>query len=136
MLGKSKYVTKKVILLVEDLPFDTEFTLRALEKFEGKFDILVAQDGWDALVLMKHQKFDLILLDLKMPRMDGFETLVWMKTYQLQKNVPLLILSNSDIDSDCDKGRELGAAGYIHKSNDLNQFKMALQSVIELHSYI
>jgi CheY-like chemotaxis protein len=136
MAGRIKPVTKKVILLVEDPPLDTEFTLRALEKFHGKFDILVAQDGWDALILMKHQEFDLILLELKMPTMTGFETMVSMKTYQLQGDIPLLILSNSDIATDRERGRELGAAGYIHKSSDFTQFKNALQSVIEQHSYL
>lgn len=86
-MTKTDNAAKKVILVVEDLPFDAEFTLQALEKFEGRFDVDVARDGWDALVLMKQRHFDLILMDLKMPRMDGFETMILMRGYQLQSTL-------------------------------------------------
>ena len=77
-------VAKKVILVVDDLAFDAEFTLQALGKYAGRFEVDVACDGWDALVLMKDRHFDLIRMDLKMPRMDGFETMILMRGYQLQ----------------------------------------------------
>ena len=99
-MTKTDNAAKKVILVVEDLPFDAEFTLQALEKFQGSVDADVARDGWDALVLMKQRHFALILMDLKMPRMDGFETMILMRGYQLQYDVPLIILSNSDLDAD------------------------------------
>ena len=124
---------KKVVLLVEDLPFDSELTLRALEKYKGKFDILVAKDGWDGLVLMKSQRFDIILLDLKMPRMDGFETMILMYAYQLQTDVPVVVLSNSDLDSDRSRAQTLGAVDYVHKSIDLPRYMTALQETIERH---
>lgn len=124
------------MLLAEDLPFDTELTLRVLEKFEGRFDILIARDGADALLIMKHRKFDLILLDLKMPRMDGFETLMLMNAYQLQKGVPVIILSISDTDADRARARKLGAVGYIQKSTDLRRFEASLQMMIESYDYL
>ncbi len=126
-------VAKKVILVVDDLAFDAEFTLQALGKYHGRFEVDVARDGWDALVLMKDRHFDLILMDLKMPRMDGFETMILMRGYQLQHDVPLIILTNSDLDADRDRARQLGAADYVHKSADLAQYKAVLQATVEKH---
>jgi CheY-like chemotaxis protein len=126
-------VAKKVILVVDDLAFDAEFTLQALGKYDGRFEVDVARDGWDALVLMKDRHFDLILMDLKMPRMDGFETMILMRGYQLQHDVPLIILTNSDLDADRDRARQLGAADYVHKSADLAQYKAVLQATVEKH---
>ena len=126
-------VAKKVILVVDDLAFDAQFTLQALGKYDGRFEVDVARDGWDALVLMKDRHFDLILLDLKMPRMDGFETMILMRGYQLQHDVPLIILTNSDLDADRDRARQLGAADYVHKSADLAQYKAVLQATVEKH---
>jgi len=126
-------VAKKVILVVDDLAFDAEFTLQALGKYDGRFKVDVARDGWDALVLMKDRHFDLILMDLKMPRMDGFETMILMRGYQLQHDVPLIILTNSDLDADRDRARQLGAADYVQKSADLAQYKAVLQATVEKH---
>ena len=117
-MTKTDNAAKKVILVVEDLQFDAEFTLQALEKFEGRFDVDVARDGWDALVLMKQRHFDLILMDLKMPRMDGFE---------------MIILTNSDLDADRERARQLGAVDYVHKSGDLAGFRSALRAAVEKH---
>ena len=135
-MTKTDNAAKKVILVVEDLPFDAEFTLQALEKFEGSVDVDVARDGWDALVLMKQRHFDLILMDLKMPRMDGFETMILMRGYQLQYDVPLIILSNSDLDADRERARQLGAVDYVHKSGDLARFRSSLQATVEKHMRI
>ena len=132
-MTKTDNVAKKVILVVDDLAFDAEFTLQALGKYEGRFEVDVARDGWDALVLMKDRHFDLILMDLKMPRMDGFETMILMRGYQLQHDVPLIILTNSDLDADRDRARQLGAADYVHKSADLAQYKAVLQATVEKH---
>jgi CheY-like chemotaxis protein len=129
-------VAKKVILVVDDLAFDAEFTLQALGKYAGRFEVDIARDGWDALVLMKDRHFDLILMDLKMPRMDGFETMILMRGYQLQYNVPLIILTNSDLAADRARARQLGAADYVHKSADLAQYKALLQATVEKHVHI
>ena len=132
-MTKTDNVAKKVILVVDDLAFDAEFTLQALGKYDGRFEVDVARDGWDALVLMKDRHFDLILMDLKMPRMDGFETMILMRGYQLQHDVPLIILTNSDLDADRDRAAQLGAADYVHKSADLAQYKAVLQATVEKH---
>lgn len=126
---------KKVVLLVEDLPFDSDLTQKALTKYEGQFDLLVARDGWDALVLMKHHAFDLILLDLKMPRMDGFDTMKLMNGYQLQRGVPVVVLSNSGLEADRNQARELGAVNYVQKSLDFSEFRNALHAALELHGW-
>lgn len=120
---------------MEDLPFDSDLTQQALKKYEARFDILVARDGWDALVLMKHQDFALILLDLKMPRMDGFETMKLMNGYQLQRGVPLVVLSNSGLEADREQAKALGAVEYVQKSVDFTDFTSALHVVIDRHGW-
>ena len=132
-MTKTDNVAKKVILVVDDLAFDAEFTLQALGKYEGCVEVDVARDGWDALVLMTDRHFDLILMDLKMPRMDGFETMILMRGYQLQHDVPLIILTNSDLAADRERARQLGAADYVQKSADLAQYKSLLQATVEKH---
>ena len=72
-------------------------------------------------------------MDLKMPRMDGFETMILMRGYQLQHDVPLIILTNSDLDADRERARQLGAVDYVHKSADLARFRSALQATVEKH---
>ena len=72
-------------------------------------------------------------MDLKMPKMNGFETMILMNGYQLQHDVPLIILTNSTLDADRQRARQLGAMGYINKSGDLAQFQSLLQSTVQEH---
>lgn len=121
---------KKRLLLVEDLPFDSELTLRAIGQSGTPFEISLARDGWDALVLMKNQDFDLILLDLKMPRMNGFETMILKNGYGLQAGVPVIILTNSNLEADRLEAQRLGAAGYLHKALDYAEFSDRLAATL------
>lgn len=126
----------KSILLVEDLPFDVYLTIRALESCVDESDIYPVRDGWDALLVMRERIFDLILLDLKMPRVDGFEMMELMNVYQLQRGVPVIILSNSNLDSDRKRSQELGAAGYVNKSLNRSEYESTLCTMLLHHGWL
>ncbi len=94
-----------------------------LEK-EG-FEIEIVANGQELLAKIPEFKPGIILLDLLMPIMDGFEALEALKADKNTKNIPVLIMSNLGQQSDIDKGKELGADDYIIKSN------ISLKEVIE-----
>jgi DNA-binding response OmpR family regulator len=101
------------ILLVED-----EEALANVLKLELKnagFEVTHCDNGKDAVAKAKNNKFDLILLDVVMPTMDGFETLKQMKADNI--NVKTLMLSNLSQEEEIEKAKRLGAIGFIVKSN-------------------
>lgn len=102
------------ILIVED-----EETLRSVlqEKLtRSKYDVFVAKDGVEGFTMAKSKKPDLILLDLVMPKRDGFEVLTMLKDEDDLKNIPVIILSNLEEDENLKKALKLGADDYFVKS--------------------
>ncbi len=107
---------KKQILLIEDDKFLRKVYSVKLEK-EG-YDLLIAKNGEEALTLLFHNKPDLILLDLILPKITGFDLLTTLKTSDdYKKDIKVIILSNLGQKSDIDKAKSLGAIDYIVKSN-------------------
>ncbi|MFA6295970.1 MAG: response regulator [Patescibacteria group bacterium] len=106
---------KSKILIVEDDQFLVKIYQTKLES-EG-FDIELALDGEEGI--KKAAKFmpELILLDLILPKMNGFEVLKKLKSEEKTKNIPVIILSNLGQESDVKQGKELGAADYLVKSD-------------------
>jgi CheY-like chemotaxis protein len=129
----------KVILLVEDNPDDVKLTLRALKKSNIKNEVIVAGDGVEALdYLFSTGKFagrdtgilpQVILLDLKMPKMDGLEVLQRIRANERTKLLPVVILTTSSEDKDRVESYKLGANSYIRKPVDFNQFVDAVQQL-------
>ena len=129
----------KIILLAEDNPDDVKLTLRALKKSNILNDVVVAQDGVEALdYLFGTGKFEgrdtrimpqMILLDLKMPRVDGLEVLHRMREDERTKVLPVVILTTSSEDKDRIESYRLGANSYIRKPVDFNQFVEAVQQL-------
>jgi two-component system response regulator len=129
----------KVILLVEDNPDDVKLTLRALKKNNIMNEVVVAQDGVEALDYLfgtgKYTGRDtsikpqVILLDLKMPKIDGPEVLQRIRADERTKLVPVVILTTSCEDKDRLDTYELGANSYIRKPVDFNQFTVAVQQL-------
>jgi two-component system response regulator len=129
----------KVILLVEDNPDDVQLTLRALKKSKISNEVLVAQDGVEALEYLfgtgKYAGRDtkvlpqVVLLDLKMPRMDGLETLQRIRKDDRTKLLPVVVLTTSSEDRDRVESYKLGANSYIRKPVDFNQFADAVQQL-------
>jgi two-component system response regulator len=123
---------KKMILLVEDNPDDEALTLRALRKNNILNEIIVARDGVEALdfifgtgAFAGRDVRDLpqvILLDLKLPRVNGFEVLTKIRADERTKLLPVVILTSSREEQDLAKGYGLGANSYIRKPVDFNQF--------------
>ncbi|MFH0891882.1 MAG: response regulator [Candidatus Falkowbacteria bacterium] len=103
------------IILAEDDKFISRAYKDGLER--AGFTVIPVMDGVMALEKIKQEKPDMVLLDLIMPVKNGFEVLKDIKADEAIKNIPIIILSNLGQDSDIEKGRELGAADYLIKSN-------------------
>jgi CheY-like chemotaxis protein len=129
----------KTILLVEDNPDDVKLTLRALQKNNILNEVIVAEDGVEALdYLFGTGKFagrgtdllpQVVLLDLKMPKMDGLEVLHRIRADERTKLLPVVVLTTSSEDKDRIESYKLGANSYIRKPVDFNQFLYAVQQL-------
>ncbi len=105
----------KKILLVEDDKFLLKFFAARLK--EEDFEVVLAEDGEEAVRKVKEEKPDLILLDLILPKKDGFAVLKEIKSDEKTKNIPVFVLSNLGQESDREKAKELGAVDYLVKVN-------------------
>ena len=122
----------KSILLVEDNPSDVALTQRAFEKNGIRNELRVASDGQDALDYLfregRHAGRDpndmpiLILLDLKMPRVDGLEVLRRLRADPRTRRIPVAILTSSTEKQDVAAGYDLGTNSYIRKPVDFQEF--------------
>lgn len=120
------------ILLAEDNPDDVELTLRAFRKSKIANEIIVAHDGVEALDYLfatgqyagrdSSQLPQLVLLDLKMPRMDGLQVLERIRANPKTKLLPVVILTSSIEESDVQTGYSFGANSYIRKPVDFQVF--------------
>jgi CheY-like chemotaxis protein len=115
------------ILLVEDNPVDLDLTLRALKSQKLDNPILTARDGEEALAFIKEwEKGEprpvVILLDLKMPKVNGLEVLKVLKSHPEYKTIPVVVLTTSSESSDVKTAYQLGANSYIVKPVDFEKF--------------
>jgi CheY-like chemotaxis protein len=123
------------IVLVEDNPDDAELTLRALKKSKILNDVRVARDGAEALNLLlpaneeKELKAALVLLDLKLPGMDGIEVLRRLRNDQRTRVLPVIILTTSKEQEDLINGYRNGCNSYIRKPVDFLEFVAAVQQI-------
>lgn len=125
------------ILLVEDNLSDIELTRRALQKSHVPCRLVVKEDGLDALGYLMDDCSapdlclpSLILLDLKLPRMEGLELLKEIKSNPYTKRLPVVILTSSSETADINACYDLGANSYIRKPVDFNTF-LEVFSVLE-----
>ena len=123
------------IVLVEDNSDDAELTLRALKKSKILNDVRVARDGVEALKLLlpgngeKGLKAALVLLDLKLPGMDGIEVLRRLRGDQRTSMLPVIILTTSKEQEDLINGYRNGCNSYIRKPVDFLEFVAAVQQI-------
>lgn len=125
-------IEERVILLVEDNRDDEALTLRALKKNNIKNDVVVAHDGVEALDYLfgtgSHAGRDLtvmpqvILVDLKLPKVDGLEVLRRVRAHERTRLLPIVILTSSNEERDRINGYGLGANSYVRKPVDFAQF--------------
>jgi CheY-like chemotaxis protein len=121
------YVPFRPILLVEDNPMDLDLTRRAFSRRRVLNPIEVARDGEEALDWIR--RWDegapipvLILLDLKLPRLDGLEVLRRYKEHPLYRSIPVVVLTTSEEDRDIETAYRLGANSYIVKPVEFEKF--------------
>lgn len=125
------------ILLVEDNPDDVELTLRAFRKSKIANEVVVARDGVEALDYLfatgEHAGRDnsslpqLVLLDLKLPRLDGLQVLGRIRAHTKTRLLPVVVLTSSTEQPDLVTGYSLGANSYIRKPVDFQEFLVAVR---------
>jgi two-component system response regulator len=118
----------KIILLVEDNPDDEALTLRAFAKHKIANDILIARDGVEALALL-HGGAPLpqvVLLDLKLPKIDGLEVLRRLRADERTRLLPVVVLTSSKEERDLVESYSLGANSYVRKPVDFGAFMEAV----------
>jgi two-component system response regulator len=129
----------KIILLVEDNPDDEKLTLRALQKNNFSNTVVVARDGVEALdYLFGTGAYagrnlsvmpQVVLLDLKLPKLDGLGVLRRVRTDDRTKLLPIVILTSSNEEADRINGYGLGANSYVRKPVDFTQFSEAARQL-------
>jgi len=129
----------KFILLIEDNPDDELLTIQALKDSNISNDVIVARDGEEALDFLfgtgKYLGRDLtllpqvILLDIKLPKLDGLEVLQQIRANKNTKLLPVVMLTSSKEEQDLIHSYELGANSYIRKPVDFDQFTKAIQNL-------
>jgi two-component system, response regulator len=129
----------QAILLVEDNPSDVLLTQRALKKSHITNELVVAEDGQEALDYLfaqgAHARRDaadlpaIILLDLKLPRVDGLEVLRQIRANPTTHRLPVVILTSSNEEKDLATGYDLGVNSYIVKPVDFHQFTVAIETL-------
>jgi len=129
----------KVILLVEDNPRDEALTLRALKKSNIVNDVVVARDGVEALDYLfgtgAHADRDasdmpqLVLLDLKLPKVDGLQVLRRMREDERTRRLPVVVFTSSSEEEDLINSYNLGANSYVRKPVDFEHFLEAAKQL-------
>jgi two-component system response regulator len=125
------------ILLVEDNPDDVALTLRALKNHNITNDVVVAQDGVQALDYLfgpeggfsKGEQLAVVLLDLKLPKVNGMQVLERIRADERTRLLPVVILTSSDEERDVIEGYSLGANSYVRKPVDFVEFTEAAKQL-------
>jgi CheY-like chemotaxis protein len=120
------------VLIVDDQPDDIELATIALIAARPDIDVNSALGGTTALALLRNEggRPDLILLDLKMPGMNGIEVLREIRADACLKVLPVVVVTSSSLESDMAKAIAAGANGYIQKPLSLDQFSKDLDSML------
>ena len=132
-------MSEPIILLVEDNRDDAELTRLALGESKVANELVWVQDGQAALDWLycrgKHAERDprrlptVVLLDLKLPKIDGLEVLAYIRQQPLTRRLPVVILTSSKEEQDIMRGYDLGANSYIRKPVDFEQFTKAIKEL-------
>ncbi|MBI2095322.1 MAG: response regulator [Candidatus Omnitrophica bacterium] len=125
---QKKWLVKKKILLVDNEPDFVDMLKMRLEA--NDFVVTPAYDGRDALEKLKTDRFDAVLLDMLMPRMDGLEALKIIKGQY--RDLPVFMITAYTTDQRFDLAMELGAAGFIRKTSDLNHEIVNIMTVLDM----
>lgn len=130
--------TPRRILLVEDDPKDVELTLTALEDYNLANEVVVARDGQEALDFLycraqfstrSQENPAVILLDLKLPKVNGLEVLQQIKSDEHLRMVPVVVLTSSHQEKDMMRSYQLGVNAYVVKPVDFHEFVNAVKEL-------
>lgn len=132
-------IRDETILLVEDNPDDVELTLRAFKKNNIANEVVIARDGAEALDYLfgngaytdrdANDTPRIILLDLKLPKVDGLQVLERLRADERTKLTPVVILTSSKEEQDLISGYKSGANSYVRKPVDFNKFVEAVRQI-------
>ena len=129
-------LTQRPILLVEDNPMDVDLTLQTFEEHNILNPVHVCRDGEEARAyILKHATCDdenlpiLVLLDLRLPKVDGLSVLQEAKKHATWKKVPFVVLTTSSQNKDIDIAYEMGANSYIVKPVDFTAFADVVRTI-------
>jgi len=127
---------RKSILLVEDNPDDEALTLRALRKHDLADEVVVVRDGAEALAFFyeatragQESLPELVLLDLKLPKVDGLQVLKILRDDAHTRRLPVVVLSSSSEERDIVQSYDLGANSYVRKPVDFAEFSEAVRQL-------
>lgn len=132
--ARAAYIVRMIpmrILHVEDDPDDAFFLFRAMKNAKPDCELHLAQNGEKAIDYLRHAGVeeksdahpvpDLMILDLKMPGLSGFEVLSWTRNQAAFKTLPVIVLSGSSLEEDQQRAAKLGATDFIVKHSDYEQ---------------
>jgi CheY-like chemotaxis protein len=132
-------MSSKTILLVEDNPSDADLTRRALSKGRISNELVVVEDGQEALDYLRGEGAyaarnisetpAVILLDLKLPKVSGLEVLRLIRADSRIRRVPIVILTSSKEEEDVGAGYDFGANSYVRKPVDFKEFQLAIENL-------
>jgi CheY-like chemotaxis protein len=121
------------LLLVDDDELAIELAqIQLIDANRLRCKVLVAHDGLEALARLRDTEIDLVLLDINMPRMDGFELLERMRAEKLLEHMPVVMCSTSTYEEDILRAKDLGACGYLPKPPDLIRLRSILENFTTL----
>lgn len=128
----SKKADPKTVLLVED----DETVRRSIQKLLEKegMKVLTATDGTDLSIVLDGNPLDLIILDVGLPWINGFELAQLMKEHKDLKRIPMIFVSGQVSDADVKKGFEVGADDYIKKPFDIEEFRRSVTTLLKINA--
>ena len=130
-LGLARQVATMMMVDDNDIHIDLAHIM-LVERPRLQCNVLVAHDGQEALDRLHDTRVDLMLLDINMPRMDGFELLEHMRTEKSFGRVAVVMCSTSNYDEDIARAKELGACGYLAKPPEFDQLKSIIENAVNL----
>jgi len=113
------------VLLIEDDPDILKLASMAL-RFDGRFEVLQAASGKEGLLIAQRESPEIIVLDVMMPEMDGYETLQHLKADPKTRGIPVVFLSARAHEQEAQRGLDMGAVGYLTKPFDPMQLPATL----------
>lgn len=120
-----------MILLVEDNPDDELLAMRALRKSGATCEVRVARDGKQAIEMTERLAPRLVLLDLKLPYLDGHGVITQIRQRFLTRHTPIVVLTTSTEPGDVERAYQLGANSFVQKPVDFLEFVTAMRRIIE-----